>query len=126
MRLQIKNLNHYEFNAAGVLCIDCKDVFDGHHELYELYEHRHLLALTLFSLLPNSWKSQHDEHGMSLGKNWFLIGTTLDNLNMISYHVPMRLWNDALLPIVKKAPRFDQHSSLDTLARLKTFLRKNA
>lgn len=98
-------------------------ISDGYHTFNELYEHRHILMLTLMSCLPSqSWFSRKHNDGSGF-EGWFIAGVNLPT-GTITYHLPERLYGDAKgtwaneLP---NAPAWDGHTADDVLKRLMAF-----
>lgn len=93
---------------------------DGYHSFNDLYEHRHALFLALASTTMSScWmsKKHHDESEM---EGWFIAGIKLRSGD-ISYHLPMRIWDDCVktgAEVLPKAPKWDGHTSNDVVDRL--------
>lgn len=82
----------------------------------ELYEHRFML----FGLLCrhyNGWKSELHHDGTSY-EGWFIAGCNLPE-GMVTYHIPNRLWDNFPGKYLERAPKWDGHTSLDVLDRLK-------
>lgn len=91
---------------------------DGYHTWNELYEHRHQLFLALCRL-NGGWRSMKHADG-TMYDGWFIVGTENADLRPITYHLPIRLWNECdnvdTLPL---APEWDGYTSQDVLERLK-------
>ena len=95
---------------------DKGEVSDGYHTFNELYEHRHALFANLVKLNPNTWKSKlHDDGTMFDG--WFIAGIELKE-GVITYHIPLRLWDLFRCQEIEKSPKWDGHSSNDVVERL--------
>lgn len=100
---------------------------DGYHTFNELYEHRHALFLALMRQNSfNSWASKlHDDGAMMDG--WFIAGMNLPN-GTVTYHLPIRLWDDALKTgcnELLRAPKWDGHTSTDVVNRIKDWATKD-
>lgn len=93
---------------------------DGYHTFDELYEHRNWLWINLCKHLEcGAWKSWKHSDGTNID-GWFLLGMNAEKGKQITYHLPMRLWNETLFASEEKiAPKFDGHTSADVLDRLK-------
>lgn len=108
-----------------VECADAGLVSDGYHTFNELYEHRHLLYLSLLKVGGfKGWRSRRHSDGASY-EGWFLVGATVPGVQaQISYHLPDRLWDHCpWLETHEIAPvPWDGHSSQDVLERLARFL----
>ena len=104
------------------LVIPCEigKVSDGYHTFDELYEHRHVLFLSLMAVRSGSaWLSRLHDDGSSLD-GWFVAGIILPTGD-ISYHLPNRFWDIARRHGVREleyAPKWDGHKSADVLERL--------
>jgi hypothetical protein len=96
---------------------DTGKISDGYHTFDELYQHRHALFLNLLRLAGVGWKSLVHSDGTPSYDGWFLAGITLPSGD-ITYHLPIDLWDKALVSEVPKAPPFDGHTSRDVVTRL--------
>lgn len=100
--------------------LDIGENSDGYHTFNELYEHRHLLFLSLIKLAPyRAWYSKYHDDGSSID-GWFVAGLHLPHGD-ITYHLPMSKWDligqtDAVL--IRYAPKWDGHTSNNVLERL--------
>jgi hypothetical protein len=105
---------------------DSNKVSDGYHTFEELYEHRVVLAIALFSKFPEySWVADKHSDG-SRYDAWLLLGMTLPKVGQITYHIPEKyreFCREVGIPSLDLAPTYDGHSAKDVLTRLKTFLR---
>ena len=101
-------------------------ISDGYHTFDELYEHRNRLFIALAKLInKNVWRSKIHSDGTSYD-NFFLLGIGKKNGEQITYHMPMTLWSETeFAETLEKAPKFDKHTSLDVLRRLKHLTRGN-
>ena len=108
-----------ETKAAIFIPGETGEVSDGYHTFNELYEHRHALFIALSrTRLDLCWRSKLDSSGKGM-EGWFLAGMCLPTGD-ISYHLPDRLWE--LLDearTIDHAPKWDGHTSVDVIARLK-------
>jgi hypothetical protein len=113
-----------------VKCRDTDSISDGHHTFGELYEHRHLLYLSMLKTrLFASWRSKLHHDGIGYD-GWFLVGSSVFTPGhevhgeQISYHLPMRLWDLCnWMDTYDCAPvAWDGHSSDDVLDRMRKFL----
>lgn len=101
---------------------------DGYHTFDELYEHRHRLFIALLHLQavldwktwdePSPWKSKKHSDGSEM-EWWFLAWTKNLDWEMITYHLPVLLWDDVAIRELSLAPEWDWHTSADVLERLK-------
>lgn len=108
-------------------------ISDGYHTFGELYDHRCTLYLTLCKALKRLtrdmtgyntyiWKSlcHHDGSGF---EGWFILGIDIIPGKQISYHLPMRMWDEAEFAYTTdKAPIWDGHNSSDVLRRLELLI----
>lgn len=99
-------------------------ISDGYHTIDELYEHRYMLYLALCNIVNTEsayghvWKSKKNSDG-SEWDGWFLLGIGKDAGKQVTYHLPIKFWDDVSceeLPV----GIWDGHTSLDVLTRLKT------
>lgn len=95
---------------------DIGENHDGYHTFNELYEHRHLLFLNMIEYHRTAWKSKLHSDG-TMFDDMFIAGVGLST-GMISYHLPMRLWDVANVIALKKAPKWDGHTPQDVCDRL--------
>lgn len=102
-------------------------VRDGYHSFDELYEHRIVLYIALalsiavsdhHSLSDAIWRSKkHSDETNWDG--WFLLGIGIEWGSQITYHLPMRFWNNCdFAHTFGRAPKFDGHTSQDVLKRI--------
>lgn len=111
-------------------------VSDGYHTFDEIYEHRCLLwvallvqANALVELCKNEygvgWMGQLPEFiRFKHYEGWFLLGVIAPKVGQMSYHIPMKLWDDCDFAEEKEWD-FDGHTSADVLERIsKAFLPK--
>jgi len=97
---------------------------DGYHTFKELYAHRSALFITLCRVLDSYdshekiWKSKiHSDGGSYDG--WFILGIGKEKGNQITYHLPLREWDDIKCEVLDNAPEFDGHTPKDVLHRLR-------
>ena len=113
-------------NVRESLVIPCRvgQVSDGYHTFDELYEHRHMLFLSLMKLLPrSSWFSRVHADGSGYA-GWFICGIHLPS-GQVTYHLPDCLLlgaRDTGATETPRAPAYDGHTSADVLARLLNFV----
>lgn len=109
---------------------ECK--CDGYHTFDELYEHRISLFIALCYMLNEFdfyygvskksdlcvWRSKlHADDKMY--EDWFIMGIGQHKGSQITYHLPISYWNRTnFADTLKRAPRFDGHTSDDVLERL--------
>ena len=97
---------------------DVQDVSDGYHTFRELYEHRYRLFLALMqAYYPLACKSLKNHNG-SQWEGWFIAWIRLPT-GQISYHLPMRFWDECPGAIHETCYDYDGHTSADVLERLK-------
>lgn len=103
---------------------------DGHHTFDELYEHRCTLFLLVcklrfyaFGPRNDSWMSKLHSDGTMFegGGGWFVVGINRIPGDQITYHLPLRLWDEAKnwCRVVERAPEWDGHGPQEALERLK-------
>lgn len=115
---------------------DYGKVSDGYHTIAELYDHRITLYIALckakqaFKYNGDArnalgdekivWRSDRHSDG-SMYEGWFLLGIGRTKGQQITYHVPMERWAETTFAeTLKKAPKWDGHTSADVLTRLGT------
>lgn len=95
---------------------DKGEISDGYHTFNELYEHRHMLFITLCLACRNECRWKHDMPG------WFVLYLNT-HMGQISYHIP-----DKYLYMVERHIKklddedknyWDGHSSQDVIKRFK-------
>ena len=96
---------------------DLTKVSDGYHTMEELYEHRHLLFISLALEVKNKYNVYYKLDEETTG--WFILYIELPT-GQISYHLP-----DNYLEYMKDIPSepaslngWDGHTSEDVLCRL--------
>lgn len=95
-------------------------ISDGYHTFDELYEHRYQLWITLCRVVKPTlqvFKTKKHSDG-TMYDGWFLL-MMLRNNKQLSYHLPMRLWDECDFSERESAPDYDGHTSADVLERLK-------
>ena len=92
------------------------EVSDGYHTFNELYEHRHALFGMVVKRMKG-WKSRSHADGTSY-PGWFIAGITTKE-GQVSYHLPVRLWDEFPGTERERAPEWDGHTSDDVVERLK-------
>lgn len=110
-------------------------ISDGYHTFDELYEHRITLFIALCQKIQNFvyfgdtrnnlgndmrvWRSKLHEDG-TMFEGWFILGINRAKGNQITYHLPIEKWEETkFAQTLKKAPKFDGHTSKDVIKRLK-------
>ena len=91
------------------------DTSDGYHTFNELYEHRHALFALAASVM-GGWKSKQHEDG-SMFDGWFIAGIETSS-GVITYHLPIRLWDNFPAKEIEKAPKWDGHTADDVITRV--------
>lgn len=99
---------------------------DGYHTFEELYDHRITLFIALcrwmsgFTDRTVAWRSKLHNDGTSL-PGWFILGISKTFGHQITYHLPNERWDDTeFAETLKKAPKWDGHTSDDVIERLKS------
>ncbi len=105
--------------------VDTNKISDGYHTFGELYEHRVSIYMALCKLLDDVggadvWMSKKHGNGSEY-EGWFLLGIGTVHGKQISYHLPIKYWDDCGVFALElpNAPAFDGHTSNDVLERLK-------
>lgn len=132
-QFRITNFKKYwtqdDHNPTETLYIegdDAMQVSDGHHTMDELYEHRIRLWIELckaYGLSDHSnskevWRTKYHSDG-SHYNGWFILGMNIEKGKQITYHLPMKYWDECLFTDLDKAPEYDGHKPSDVLERLK-------
>lgn len=105
---------------------------DGYHTFNELYDHRCQLFITLCRVLHRLtpqikggwevWRSTTHSDG-EIWQGWFLLGIGTGLGLQMTYHLPMRLWEQtSFAATLEKAPVWDGHTSADVLDRLQSII----
>ena len=90
---------------------------DGYHTFNELYEHRHLLFITLLnSSKEKAFKTLKNKEGEKW-EGWFIAGLNT-KYGQITYHLPEKFWHDLDVTELERNSLYDNHSSNDVLDRL--------
>jgi len=109
------------------------EVFDGYHNMSELYDMRLALCVALFRIYDSyitplgtrvkCWKSRFHSDG-TMFEGYFIIGMTILQLDatiptpQISFHYKLKHWDKFNLVILPQAPPYDGHNSKDVIERL--------
>lgn len=102
------------------------DLSDGSHTFDELYEHRFTLWIAVCRLVNKDpqyqyrdvWRSELHSDG-SRYDGWFLLGMTNEDGQQMTYHLPMRRWDDCEFACtLERAREFDGHTPADVLQRI--------
>lgn len=122
--------NEHDINMAiRDMYGDTDNISDWYHTFWELYEHRIVLWLKLCMMIANHdtnlwmpnpvWMSELHSDG-SRYNWWFILGLWQDNGSQITYHIPMKYFNEAkkVSVLLEKAPEYDWHTSNDVIDRL--------
>jgi hypothetical protein len=113
------------------------DTSDGFHTFDELYEHRHLLFLSLAAAIEkirivsnpfgpkHVWRSEfHSDNELVFGGEWFVMGIFTQHGEQITYHLPMKYWKETQwVHTLSIAPDWDGHTSKDVAKRLKKLVK---
>lgn len=104
------------------------DASDGYHTFDELYEHRHVLFIALCNAMSRIgeewgsegrevWKAKEHADG-SMYESWFVLGIGKEKHQQITYHLPIKYWDEAPGSVLDQAPEWDGHTSDDVIGRL--------
>jgi hypothetical protein len=103
---------------------DTNFISDGYHTFGELYEHRielYILVCKMVSYMNwgDVWRCKKHSDGTEM-EGWFLLGINKEPGEQITYHIPMKYWDDCKIAewLRFKAPEFDGHTPDDVLKRL--------
>lgn len=108
---------------------DIGAISDGYLTFGELYAHRVELFIALSrkitdfeelngSIESSVWRSLRHSDGSQL-EGWFVLGIGYREEEQITYHLPIKKWDDtSFATTLDLAPDFDGHSSDDVLERL--------
>ena len=124
MKEEINPKKQHSVKCPKLYGEDCK--CDGYHTFDELYEHRIVLWIALCNALGQAnhsndqdvWKSKLHSDGSSFD-GWFILGMNKDKGKQITYHIPIKYWEECYFEELEKAPEFDGHTSDDVLERIK-------
>lgn len=100
------------------------EVSDGYHTLREVYRHRYVLFMTLLRVIEGSgfherpWKSKFHSDGTMFDDS-FICGIGETAGSQITYHLPLKYWDELDIPARDNAPIWDGHTAADTLERLR-------
>ena len=110
--------------------IPTNDISDGYHTFGELYKHRNALFIALLREIESNeayrkrldkyvWKTQKYHDCTPIEDGWFILGIGQEAGKVITYHLPINLWNEAYFAsTLNHAPQFDGHSPNDVLKRI--------
>lgn len=108
------------------------EISDGYHTFGELYDHRRALTAVLAKIVANSdvighcvWRSRkhHPDDNPIFEGGYFIVGFDLPT-GQISYHYKLSHWDDfSGVNELEHAPKWDGHTSNDTVTRLLTWAR---
>lgn len=114
---------------------DKGEISDGYHTFNELYEHRYVLFIALCKEVLRAERKSVSEGALQYGTRvykaqrnadgtkwdgWFLLVLyTMSSQEQISYHLPIKYWNEVDCIEFDINPKFDGHTSKDVLERLK-------
>ena len=104
----------------GIGEINTNNISDGYHTFGELYEHRHRLFIELCRCYEDeAWFSLQHSDGSSM-KGFFVLGLKKKEGQQITYHLPISYFKEVsgFAEELKRAPKFDGHTSRDVLDRL--------
>ena len=105
---------------------------DGYHTFKELYEHRIALFVALCKEIKGKpygypievhrtpvWRSKLHFDGSNY-PDWFVMGIHTEKGKQITYHLPLRLWDETdFATTYEKAPEWDGHTPDDVIKRIK-------
>lgn len=107
--------------------LNTNKISDGYHTFEELCDHRIVLFIVVCNYLYQQlgaglgdkipWKSKLHSDGTSW-EGWFIAGIGQKKGNQISYHLPIKYWDDLRVVAYDKAPEWDGHTSKDVVERL--------
>lgn len=104
-----------------IQAVNVGEISDGYHTFNELYDHRIALFIALARCRSElAWKSIVHEDGKGL-QGWFIMGMELPGVGQISYHLPMKFWNDVKVRSLERGMKWDGHMPKDTVDRLLAF-----
>ena len=105
-------------NSVIKLTGEFEKIYDGFHEVNEIYGHRIMLFIALMkSHKELSWRTRKHNDGNSITE-WFIGGMNLPS-GQITYHIPNSFWgvlDD--INTLEVAPAFDGHTSDMVITRL--------
>ncbi len=98
-------------------------ISDGYHTFGELYTHRYWLFIALLHHRHDGWKSKKHSDG-TMFKDMFIAGIGGKGGSMITYHLPLSVWNKVHVTAVPTAPKWDGHTPNDVIHRLKSLTKE--
>lgn len=106
--------------------LDTNLISDTYHTFGELYEHRIVLFIALCNLMtevenpnkPEVWKSKLQSDGTMFSGGWFIAGIYKQKGLQITYHLPIKYWEQLTVQELAKAPEWDGHTPEDVVKRL--------
>ncbi len=101
---------------------DRNQISDWYHTFWELYDHRCVLYISLVNISQHitTWKpfAKSQVHYDWTSRDWWFIVQWYIEWRQISYHLPMKYWDNVLCKEAEKADERDWHTSKDVLDRL--------
>ena len=124
-----KETKRFDFNSKDKTDeINTKDISDGHHTFHELYMHRTMLFCALCNLLPEvSWKSKKhfDEENDPMYEGDFIAGINTED-GPITYHIKLEYWDIFNIPVIDRAPKYDNYGNDEVIKRIRTLSKKRS
>lgn len=114
-------MNLEEINKAISELEDRGDISDGYHTFEELYQHRHLLYLSLCIKYREYCYYTFTNADGSSWEDWFLLVLNHPKIKQISYHLPIELVDFCTIVNIEfrnKCDDYDGYTSNDVLDRL--------
>ena len=117
-RTEYKKLTD-RINELIQLLPNAKQISDGHHTFYDLYDHRGALFAVVCALSSNiAWKSKnHHPEGDDMFDDMFIVGIDT-RFGQITYHYHLDKWNHFHCKELEHAPKWDGHTSEMCVKRL--------
>lgn len=110
---------HRECVSMGPPSVDVGETSDGYHTFNELYEHRFVLWLALCRAVGGSWRTRLHSDG-TFYEGWFVLGLGVAQGEQITYHLPLRLWDEAgFAETIERVRNFDGHTSTQVVERIR-------
>lgn len=117
--ITVEEINNLISAAQESEGLDTSEVSDGYHTFEELYEHRNLLFLQLARFFGEDvWKAKRNHDG-SKWEGWFILGINPRKGHQVTYHLPIKYWDQIDCETYDINPFYDGHTSKDVLERIK-------
>lgn len=96
--------------------LDASKIGDGFHTMQELYDFRSVLAACVFNVQPTAEKSRLHEDGSMFDGMFIAYFQTM--YGTVSFHFENKWWDFLRIKEVKRARKWDGHTSDDVMTAL--------